>query len=181
MRAGGWRRTLAGVKHGEPEPRAGLAGWQKTVLLLLVFALAGSIALRAARGPSAGGEPSSPGNARSLVAAPGEQAAEDAPALERALPWITEGSLFALIGFALGYATRKVFKLALLVIAVAFLAVQALVHFGVLEVGWGGVVDALNRVVLNLKADESVTGFLTRRVPSAGALLAGVVIGFRRG
>jgi uncharacterized membrane protein (Fun14 family) len=74
-----------------------------------------------------------------------------------------------------------VFKVALLLIAVAFLAVQGLVHFGVLEVGWGGLVDALDRAVLNLQADESVTGFLTRRVPSAGALLAGVVVGFRRG
>ncbi len=102
-------------------------------------------------------------------------------ALETALPYVTEGSLFALIGFALGYTTRKIFKLGLIVLAVFFVALQALNYAKVATVDWGGLVDWLNRAVLNLKENETVTQFLTKRVPTTGALLAGVFFGFKRG
>lgn len=102
-------------------------------------------------------------------------------ALEDALPYVTEGSLFALIGFALGYTTRKIFKIGLIVLAVFFVAVQALSYAKVATVDWGGLIDWLNRAILNLKENETVTQFVTRRIPSTGALLLGVLIGFKRG
>jgi uncharacterized membrane protein (Fun14 family) len=166
-------------KTAAPESR-GLTPLQKGILVVLALALAGSIALRMAVG-SPQSPDGSPGTAHGLTAAQaGEPAAEPSP-IETALPYVTEASLFGLIGFALGYSTRKLFKLTLLLIAVAFVGVQALVHLGWVEIDWSGVAGKLNAWVLNLKESESVTGFLTDRIPSAGALIAGWVVGFRRG
>jgi len=161
------------------EAKKGLSTLQKVLLVLLAVLLAGSIALRAALGSS---QPNgAPAGAQGLSAAQaGTIAAEPSP-LENALPYVTEASLFGLIGFALGYSTRKLFKLSLILIALAFVGAQALVHLGWVEIDWGGLVGKLNGWVLNLKQSSSVTSFLTDRIPSAGSLLAGWVVGFRRG
>ena len=160
------------------EARKGLSTLQKALLVLLAVLLAGSIALRAALGSS---QPSSaPAGGQGFSAQSGTVAAEPSP-LESSLPYVTEASLFGLIGFALGYSTRKLFKLSLILIALAFVGAQALVHLGWVEIDWGGLAGKLNGWVLNLKESSSVTSFLTDRIPSAGALLAGWVVGFRRG
>lgn len=167
----------------------GMSKLQKVVLCTLIVALIGSVAARAAilsKRPEAASGASSALQPSSYVAS-GEKSAstaqhdEQAGALERSLPFVTEASLFALIGFALGYATRKVFKLALLVIALVFIAIQTLSYFNLLDVEWGGVVGWINKAILNLKENESITKFLTRRVPSVGSLVVGYFLGFRRG
>ena len=100
--------------------------------------------------------------------------------IEKSLPYVTEGSLFGLIGFALGYATRKVFRLALFAIALAFIAIQALSHFNVMTIEWGPVVNWINQSIFNLTHDETVIGFVTKRVPSLAAMGACYFLGFKR-
>jgi uncharacterized membrane protein (Fun14 family) len=100
--------------------------------------------------------------------------------LEMSLPYVTEGSLFGLIGFALGYATRKVFKFTLFAIALAFVTIQALTHFKVMTVEWGPVVTWINNSLFNLAHDETVTGFFTKRVPSIAAMGGCYFLGFKR-
>jgi uncharacterized membrane protein (Fun14 family) len=160
---------------------------QRFVLWGLLALLLGSVAARGAllssRTASEGGGAAAlqPNNylATGLGEAPRSQA--DSGAIEKALPYITEGSLFALIGFALGYATRKVFKVGLIVLALVFIGIQVLVYTGSAQIEWGGVVEWVNKGVLNLKENETLSGFFTKRVPSAGALLASYIVGFRRG
>jgi uncharacterized membrane protein (Fun14 family) len=161
--------------------RRGLTALQKGILVLLAVALAGSIALRAAFGSRQDASGATPSGAQGLSAASADQPATAPSPLESALPYVTEASLFGLIGFALGYSTRKLFKLTLIVIALAFVGAQALVHLGWVDIDWSGLAGKLNGWVLNLKESMSVTAFLTDRIPSAGALLAGWVVGFRRG
>jgi len=96
-------------------------------------------------------------------------------------PYVTEGSFFGLIGFALGYASRKFVKLGLILLALFFVALQALVWTGTVSVDWQGIIGKLNELVFNLKQDQSMTQFLTRRIPSGGGLLAGYLFGFQRG
>jgi hypothetical protein len=50
-----------------------------------------------------------------------------------------------------------------------------------MHVEWGPVVGWINARILNLKESESITGFLTKRVPSIGTLLVGWYLGFKRG
>jgi uncharacterized membrane protein (Fun14 family) len=164
----------------EGRERPGLSGLQLGLLALLVLALLGSVGLRAWTRSEEQGT-SLPAGATSLARGEEIPAAEPPTPLERSLPFVTEGSFFGLIGFALGYASRKFVKFALILLALFFLGLQALVWTGTVAVDWGGMVGKLNELVFNLKQDESITQFLTRRIPSAGGMLAGYLIGFHRG
>lgn len=102
-------------------------------------------------------------------------------ALETALPYLSEGSFFALIGFALGYASKKIVKLMLIFLAIFFLGIQAMSFGGILTVDWSKAVDMLNKLVLNLQENETITEVLKDKVPTAGAMFAGYWLGFRKG
>lgn len=109
---------------------------------------------------------------------PGE---EETGALEDLLPIFTEASFFAMIGFALGYASRKVVKIGMILLAVFFALLQVLTYAEVTTIDWGRLVEILNDWILNLKENQSITDVLTDRVPTAGSLIAGYVLGFRKG
>ena len=165
-------------------PKPGLNGLQIGLLALFVVALLASVGLRAYGQSKEKGGAALPAGAQGLVptdgSTPPPTQAPPTP-LERSLPYVTEGSFFGLIGFALGYATRKFVKLGLILLALFFLALQALVWTGTVTVDWGGLITKLNDWIFNLQANESMTQFLTRRIPSAGGMLAGYLIGFQRG
>ncbi|HEX6884285.1 MAG TPA: FUN14 domain-containing protein [Planctomycetota bacterium] len=157
--------------------RRGLTPLQLGLVALLSVTLLGSIFLRfrAERAPQ-----DLPPGAHGLVGDEGAPAAEPTP-LERALPYLTEGSLFGLIGFALGYASRKFVKLALILLALFFVGLQALVWTGSASIDWSGLLGKLNALVFNLQENESMSAFLTRRIPAGGGMLLGYWIGFQRG
>ncbi len=166
--------------------QAGLTRVQRAVLIVLSVLLVGSAIARgvmlAQRAPSRSATDTTLAPSNYLASTrSAAQEPQSSGVIEDALPYVTEGSLFALIGFALGYTTRKIFKIGLLLLAVAFIAIQALTYAKVASVDWGGLVDWLNRAVLNLKENDTVTQFVTRRIPSTGALVAGAALGFKRG
>ena len=157
----------------------------RLALLLVVVVLLGSVALRAFAGDRAQpADPNSPaglGAASSLVEGGAVAEPEPSDKLFAALPYLTEGSFFALIGFALGYASKKVVKVGLIVLALVFVALQGLVWADVAQVDWGGAAEKLNTLIFNMREDTSLGQWLRARVPSLGGLLAGYVLGFRRG
>ena len=128
----------------------------------------------------------SQGEALGLVA-PGSNAETSALAnpdpgsLESLLPYFSEGSFFGLIGFAVGYASRKVVKLILIFIAILFVALQLLVYGEIATIDWGRFVDVINGLILNLRENETLTEVLKNKIPTTGAFLGGLAIGFRRG
>jgi uncharacterized membrane protein (Fun14 family) len=171
-------------KTPEEQERPGLSSLQIGLLVLLVAALLGSVGWRfyaQKKGGAAGGGPA---GANGLVDGSAEGKDGQAPGatpLERSLPYVTEGSFFGLIGFALGYASRKFVKVGLILVALFFVGLQALVWTGTVSVDWSGMVGKLNALLFNLQENETMTQFLARRVPSAGGMLAGYLVGFQRG
>ena len=168
----------------QPPPKRALSPLRAGMLAVLVISLLTSVGLRAYGRTHERRTTPAPAGAQGLVQGDtqAQPAAEEEPSgLERYLPYVTEGSFFGLIGFALGYASRKFVKLGLIVLAFFFVALQALVWTGTVSVDWGGLVAKLNALVFNLTEGETATQFLTRRIPSAGGMLAGYLIGFRRG
>jgi len=69
----------------------------------------------------------------------------------------------------------------LIVLALFFVALQALSYGGYVAVDWGGAIEALNDLVLNLKENETLSQFLLDRVPTTGAFATGCMLGFKRG
>ncbi|MFH0947276.1 MAG: FUN14 domain-containing protein [Planctomycetota bacterium] len=164
-------------------------------LILLATVAAGSVGIRAfkeSRESGSGPATSSPGALGVHSMAPDQpvpspelgidpdQGGEQTTASE-VMPYVTEGSFFALIGFALGYLSRKVVKLGLILLAVLFLAVQGLSYAEVVSVDWDRALQLVNDLVLNLKENQTVTEVLKDRLPSAGGLVAGYALGFRKG
>ena len=163
-------------------PRPELSGLQTGLLGLLFVARVGSIGARAGARTRATPSTGQPADAQGLVSNDGGERETAPPTpLERALPYVTECSFFGLIGFALGYASRKFVKLLLILLALFFLGLQALVWTGSVSVDWDGLLGKLDALLFNLKENESMTQFLTRRIPAGGGMLAGYLIGFRRG
>lgn len=109
-------------------------------------------------------------------------AAEDGGGgLEALLPYFTEGTFFALIGFALGYASKKVVKVGLIFVAIFFAALQGMVYAGVADVDWGAAIELLNDLILNIQEGQTFSEILKAKIPTAGGLTAGYLLGFRRG
>ena len=170
------------AKSASEQTERRLTGLQKGLLGLCLVALVGSVVWRFVLRSKSSGAGAVPAGASGLVeAGPGEQSAEPPSGIERALPYVTESSFFGLIGFALGYASRKFVRVGLILLALFFVGLQALVWTGSVSVDWGGLFGKLNGLVFNLKENESVTQFLARRIPSGAGLLAGYVFGFQRG
>ena len=190
---------MASNDASDDRPKKGMSGFQKTILLTLVVLFLGSIGARAMF--SGKGESATSNDGRSSLTTSGEvgpdgksflpglegvfEGTEKEPepgSLEALLPVFTEGSFFGLIGFALGYASRKVLKLGLIFLAIFFVGVQGLVHADIIqEVDWPKAVDYVNDFILNLKENNTFTEWLTDRVPTAGALVGGYLFGLRRG
>lgn len=101
--------------------------------------------------------------------------------IAKSLPFVTEASFFGLIGFALGYFSKKVVKLMLIFIAIMFMALQGLSYLEVLTMDWQKLIDVVNGLILNLKQNDSISAVLQDRIPTAGALVTGYFLGFRRG
>jgi len=174
-----------------PDEKPALSTFGKVALALIVVVLLGSIGARALvgsqpeqsagalSGPPAGGTaflPSqTPGGGE---ASPGQA---DAEGWARALPYLTEASFFALIGFALGYTSRKIVKLGLILLAVIFVVLQGLAFAGVIEIDWQQALDWANKLILNVRENEALSQVVKHRIPSAGAFGGGWLLGMKSG
>lgn len=112
---------------------------------------------------------------------PTEPAPADSSVIADSLPVVSEASFFGLIGFAIGYTSRKIVKVGLIFIAFLFVGVQALSYADILTVDWPKAVQVVNDLVLNLKENATFTDVLKDRIPSVGAFTAGYFLGFRKG
>jgi len=179
--------------------------FKATILILLSLVAAGSVAARVWLSPdealeredaSASGARTSPFGVSSMAPEqPGESpdtafdpdrdsrsdGSGDSDGAAEVMPYVTEGSFFALIGFALGYLSRKILKLALLLLALLFLAVQGLSYAEVVSIDWDRALQVFNDLVLNVKENQTLGEILKNRLPSAGGLTAGYLLGFRKG
>jgi len=184
-------------KKEQPEQRKGLGGFQKISLGAICVLFVVSILSRVVMGGSGAAATSQsstsgaiPAGAQGFVSgdtplfpslSESEAVEEEPETLESMLPVLTEASFFAMIGFALGYASRKVVKVGMIVLAGFFVLLQLMTYAGVTTIDWGKLVEILNDWILNLKENQTITAVLTDRVPTAGSLIAGYFLGFRKG
>lgn len=100
--------------------------------------------------------------------------------LESLLPYLTEGSLFLLVGFGLGALTRMLIKGVLIVLVLFAGGLMFLETKEFVTVDWGPMLDWVRTSVLNLSQNESIAGFLTTKLPTMGTLGVGYLIGLKR-
>jgi uncharacterized membrane protein (Fun14 family) len=175
-----------------PDEKPALSTFGKVALALIAVVLLGSIGARALVGsgpePSADTFTGAPAGGSAFLpsqtpGAPGEapRGQAEGEGWARALPFLTEASFFALIGFALGYTSRKVVKLGLILLAVTFVVLQGLAFAGVIEIDWQQALDWANRLILNVRENEALSQVVQHRIPSAGAFGGGWLLGMKSG
>ncbi len=100
------------------------------------------------------------------------------------VPYAEQIGFGAVAGFAVGYALKKLGKLAAVALGLVFILIQTLAYQGFLTVNWGEVqarVDPLLERDSLTSAWEGLLEVLTFNVAFAGAFVPGLVLGFRRG
>ena len=86
------------------------------------------------------------------------------------------------VGFALGYALRAFFKIAMLVAGLIALALFGLTQLGVVDVDWTRMEELYQGLVGNISEQFSnLKGALTGSLPQAGLAIAGLMAGLRKG
>lgn len=171
-------------------------GIRRVLGVLIAVVAVGSIGMRAMGGEHAregsgahtSGSLGAPAGGSSLVdttTAPGEHerdaSGDGGDPWSNGLPVVTEASFFAMIGFALGYLAKKVVKLALIFLALIFVLLQTLSYVGVVTIDWSRAIELFNDFVLNLRENRSLGDVLRDRLPGAGGLVGGYLVGFRKG
>ncbi len=84
--------------------------------------------------------------------------------------------------FAMGYAARKFFKLALIASGVIFALLYGASYLGYLVVNWDAMGHDFDGMVANLKNQfDSMKTFVTGSLPAAGMGAVGLLAGFKAG
>lgn len=129
--------------------------------------------------------PGLPGSTPEPTAAPdGEEPgeAEAAPAIED--PWspaIFRMGFSFFVGFAMAYALRTFAKVTVVAAGVFFLLLFGMQYAGLVEVKWTAMADRYDGIQAWLAAQVAgFRAFVTGYLPSAGAAVAGLGLGFVR-
>jgi uncharacterized membrane protein (Fun14 family) len=123
------------------------------------------------------GEPTTPGAGTGT----GTGTAEPEPSTaDKVLPFVTEGGIAMLLGLMLGMATRAIFKLLAVGLILIFGVILVLSHKGMLSVDWGATGTWIKEFVVNISSDESLGGVVKHKLPSAGGLGLGYLLGLKR-
>ena len=96
-------------------------------------------------------------------------------------PYLPDLSVGAVLGFAAGYAVKKVGKVALFALGAIFILIQVLAYAGLLTVNWVKV-QALAEPWLRTGGEHFSAWFMRvvqTNLPFGGAFVAGLLIGLR--
>lgn len=84
-----------------------------------------------------------------------------------------------IVGYSAGFAIKKVFKLALLIIGLLFVLSQVLAHYEILVINWFKIQELLNSY--HITDSHKMLTILTMHLPVTGGFTAGFILGFKKG
>ena len=96
-------------------------------------------------------------------------------------PLVTQLGVGGIIGLCIGYAIKKVAKIAAAVIGIFSLGLIYLESQGMISVDWLGVEAWGNTALAGLGQAEGALGIFLSNLPFAGGALAGFAIGIKMG
>lgn len=182
------------------EHKGSAPAWRKRLVIIIVFVVISSIAIRVAMGKSEsttkqttaktdgtansvgpGGASFLPGLEGGDERPPADETVKDPSTAEKVLPFVTEGGLAMLLGLGLGIATRAVAKFLIVGMAIIFVVIQYLAYKGMLTVDWGAMGGWIKNFVLNISGENGISKIVQHKLPSAGSLGMGYYLGLKKG
>ncbi len=86
------------------------------------------------------------------------------------------------LGFAAGYALKKVAKILLLALGVFTVGLVILAYYGIIAVNWDKLALLVEKALREAQATTySIQSFVIASIPFAGAFTAGFILGFKYG
>lgn len=109
-----------------------------------------------------------------------EAKAEAIDWLKGFLPYFSEGGMAMLLGIGLGFLAKGIFKILIIFGLLLIAGMEYLAYQGVLEVNWGAMAGLLHDTILNATPNGDFTDLLKEKLPSMGALGAGLLLGLKK-
>jgi len=95
------------------------------------------------------------------------------------IPFVSTLGFGGVLGYAVGYAAKKVGKIVLVGIGILFFLVQYLVYKHLAHVDWAGVAHQGGEAAK--AGGEAFWKIVTYNIPLGGGFIAGIVLGLRKG
>lgn len=103
---------------------------------------------------------------------------------ESYIPLIGQIGGGGVIGFIIGYAVKKIFKILIVLGGLALLGLLYLSHFGYLTINWEKFSSAMSTWIEKLTLTGGLTGYaaiIASNLPFAGAFITGIALGLKAG
>ena len=100
------------------------------------------------------------------------------------MPLIGQVAGGGVIGFIIGYAVKKIFKILLVLGGLALLGLLYLSYLGYLTINWKKFSSAMSTWIEKLTLTGGLTGYaavIASYLPFTGAFITGVVLGLKAG
>jgi uncharacterized membrane protein (Fun14 family) len=104
--------------------------------------------------------------------------------LDVVAPYLGQISFGGLVGFATGYAVKKIGKIALFVVGTIFMLLQVLAYMGIIEINWLRIQQFAEPALQRPALENALNGFigvLTNNLPFAGSFIPGFLLGLKFG
>ncbi|MCD6503747.1 MAG: hypothetical protein J7K58_05965 [Euryarchaeota archaeon] len=104
------------------------------------------------------------------------------PATEAVTKLIATIGIAGIIGFAVGYALKKVFKLALIVLGIFLLGIFYFEYVGIIEIHYDKLLSWAESIVNTvLGYSSAIYNNAVASIPTAAGFAAGFALGFKKG
>ncbi len=95
---------------------------------------------------------------------------------------LKSGGIGLLSGIVIGFISKKISKIVVLIIALVFILLQVAVYNGYIQIDWLSWKDTAIEVVKQTKIpDVSLQNIIMRNIPFSVAALIGFIFGFKKG
>ena len=95
---------------------------------------------------------------------------------------LKSGGIGLLSGIIIGFISKKISKIVVLLIALTFILLQVAVYNGYIQIDWLSWKDTAIEVVKQTKIpDVSLRNIIMRNIPFSVAAVIGFVFGFKKG
>ncbi len=152
------------------------------VVLMLVAVVLWGVAAAGAAGKRQSHAPNTRSDVGTFAGTPeGEHPPADGSLLHDISPAMFRLGFSFVVGFAIAYAARTFLRISLVAVGIFLLLLFGLEYAGIISVHWDAIQHHYDTLLASIRRSfESFRAFITGRLPSTAAALAGLAVGFRK-
>ena len=96
-------------------------------------------------------------------------------------PLLTQLGVGGIAGLCVGYALKKIGKLVAIILGIAFIGLELLAYYGIININYTALSDWANGVIGQVGIAEGVLTTIIGNLPFAASFLGGFALGLKIG